>query len=894
MIAGSLISFYLIWGSLGAVGLAPAETAAEFAANVRQFSFEEADDQDFDGQPDDWTRRQGPGFPQYVDASIDRTTGADGRQSLRFTVNGGGAVYYSPLIPVDAEHSYILDAQIRTEALRHDAALVSVSLLNHKRQRVRRYLSRAVAGTHRDWVRVEIQGIVPDARVRFIVIGCHLVQDEKLDIRGHVWFDDLKLAALPRLKLSMNSPTHFFQQEDPIRIAADIQGLDPQHDHQLLLRLENGAGQLLQNEKFSLPPLMPADPKPADPMLADPNAADPNAADSKPSESGAARRPPVIWNLPPQTNGTYRLWATLEQNGKFFLQEQASFAVMQAAQIDEASEFGWTVSRGPGTMPLGALADTAAEAGIRWLKLPLWSTADPQQEAKAVELAKLLAQLDRRGIAVVGLLNDPPRQLTRKFANNTVGVSKVFTLPPDVWYPSLEPVIARYSFHVRHWQLGDEADNSFVGLTTLPQTLSTVKREFDRIGRDVHIGLHWDWNSTLPTGANLRNVFYAVGGEGPLPEAELLAALERSQRVRAPRWVNLQPLSNAKFNDEQRSADLVRRIVAAKIGKAEAIFATDPFDPAHGLLNPDGSPTDLFLPWRTAALALGGATYLGRLTLPENSSNAVFARGSEMVLFVWRDLPAVESVSLGKDLEVCDIWGRSRPAEVDPATGRHNLPVGPVPVIVRQCAEPLVRWQLAVQFEKGRLSSEYGGHADALIGRNSFPQGVSGTVTLNLPKEWEVEPNHWTIQLAAGEQFRLPVVLSFPPNSSLGVFDASIDFDISADRPYKFTVHRQFRLGLGDIALDVIDRRLPDGRLEIEQRITNNTEPLEILNFNCSLFIPGHKRQRQMVIKLGKGMDYKFYHVPDADAMRGQELWIRAEQINGNRVLNYKFRVGEQ
>jgi hypothetical protein len=146
--------------------------------------------------------------------------------------------------------------------------------------------------------------------------------------------------------------------------------------------------------------------------------------------------------------------------------------------------------------------------------------------------------------------------------------------------------------------------------------------------------------------------------------------------------------------------------------------------------------------------------------------------------------------------------------------------------------------------------------------------------------------------LAAGEQFRLPMVLSFPPNSSLGSFNASIDFDIAADRPYKFTVHRQFQLGLGDISLEVIDRKLPDGRLEIEQRITNGTEPLEILNFNCSLFVPGQKRQKQVVTKLGKGVDYKFYHLDNADAMRGHELWIRAEQVNGNRVLNYKFQVG--
>jgi hypothetical protein len=749
--------------------------------------------------------------------------------------------------------------------------------LNHKRQRVRRYLSRPVSGTHQGWVDVGIGTIVPDPHVHFVVIGCHLVHDEKIDIRGTVWFDDIRLGGLPRLLLSTNSPTHFFETDQSIRIAADIQGLGPGHRYQLSLGLEDEAGRILESKVFPLDPLASSDSPGSGP---------------KPADKAAVRRSPILWELPPQSNGTYRLWATLEQDGESFLQERASFAVMDGADADEASEFGWSISRGPGKMPLSALTATTAEAGIHWLKLPLWSTADPKQEAKAVEMVKLLEQLDRRGMTVVGLLSDPPDQLTRKFANNTVGVSKVFTLPPDVWYSSLEPVIARYSFHVRDWQLGDETDASFVGLASLPQTISKVKREFDRIGRDVRIGLHWNWNHPLPADRDLRNVFYVLGGDSPGTAAELQSALAPSQAAGVPRWVNLQPLPNTKYTDDERSADLVRRIVAAKIGKADAIFATDPFDPAHGLLNADGSPTGLFLPWRTTALALGGATYLGELVLPRSSHNAVFLHRGEVVLVAWSEAPVAELVSLGEKVKICDVSGRSRPAEIDRTTGQQILPVQPVPVFVRQCAEPLARWQLAVQFEKGRLSSEYGGHPDALIGRNTFSQGVSGTVVLHLPKEWEVEPDHWTIQLAAGEQFRLPMVLSFPPNSSLGSFNASIDFDIAADRPYKFTVHRQFQLGLGDISLEVIDRKLPDGRLEIEQRITNGTEPLEILNFNCSLFVPGQKRQKQVVTKLGKGVDYKFYHLDNADAMRGHELWIRAEQVNGNRVLNYKFQVG--
>ena len=88
------------------------------------------------------------------------------------------------------------------------------------------------------------------------------------------------------------------------------------------------------------------------------------------------------------------------------------------------------------------------------------------------------------------------------------------------------------------------------------------------------------------------------------------------------------------------------------------------------------------------------------------------------------------------------------------------------------------------------------------------------------------------------------------------------------------------------------DRPLPDGTLEIEQLITNNTSPEEVLNLECSLFVPGQKRQIKSVTKLGRGLSRKLYHVPGAEELHGRELWIRAEQLDGRRVLNKRWTVG--
>ena len=371
-------------------------------------------------------------------------------------------------------------------------------------------------------------------------------------------------------------------------------------------------------------------------------------------------------------------------------------------------------------------------------------------------------------------------------------------------------------------------------------------------------------------------------------QKNLIATPEKS----APRWVLIRPLEGSQHTLEERGTDLVLRMVAAKIGRADGIFAADVFGSEGGLLNSDGSPTQLFLPWRSAALALRGMLHLGSINMPGGSQNEVFANVDEAVVVVCNQEPTTERMYLGEDVEATDIWGRRRRLNTERTTGRQIVDVGPIPLILRRCNAAVARWRLAVQFEGGRLRSEYGGQAEAILGKNAFGQGINGTVKLNLPKDWEAEPSQWELVIGNGEEFRLPMFLTLPPRASLGVNELSLDFEIAADRPYRFRVYRPYQVGIGDVVIQLIDRPLPDGRLEIEQIITNKTDPPEILNLSCSLFVVGHKRQKKTVTKLGLGEDHKFYYIPDAASLQGQEIWLRAEQVDGRRVLNYRWTIG--
>jgi len=104
-------------------------------------------------------------------------------------------------------------------------------------------------------------------------------------------------------------------------------------------------------------------------------------------------------------------------------------------------------------------------------------------------------------------------------------------------------------------------------------------------------------------------------------------------------------------------------------------------------------------------------------------------------------------------------------------------------------------------------------------------------------------------------------------------------------------------LGLGKVKLDVnsyIERKHGQAILVVEQIITNATEPLEILNFNCNLLIPGRRRQKRSVVKLGSGEDRKFYRILNADSLIGEEVSLRAVQADGKRFLNKSWKVEDR
>lgn len=886
-------------------------TEPEVAIPVKVFTFETEDDLDFDGIPDDWTRRKGVDFPEFVRAVIDPANGFNSQRSLRFDLNGGRAVFYSYRIPINRTYSYFVRARVRSANLRHNAAQLSVSFLNSQSQRVRKEVSQVITGTTDGWQLIEIGPLIPNLQEekQFIVIGCHILTGERYDVAGatapQVWFDDIWIGEAPRLSIKTipaagKTTNRLYQLGEEIVVQTEIQGVDHRHTHRLIVDLFDDHGEQIASHPHNIEPIPNDQPRP--PYLWKLNATEMETGDGKVGVSATGTETRLL-------PGTYRVLARLERNGVQHLMSTTSFAVIERNTRLNSSDFGWSFADGlPSATNVSEreLAELASESGLGWVKIPLWSSIRRLHDPHQHKLTDLMAEFEQRHITTVGMLNDPPEELQRIMSGEK-GLSNLFLMPANEWYPSLEPVLAAYSFHVRHWQLGDDADDSFSHLKNLGPSLQQIKREFDRIGRDVFLGVHWPYGTAIPPNQFGAHDFVSLGStaEHHTPN-KLYQSLRQSRSVGVKRWVSVDLLpAEDKYRREQRVAYLAKQIIAAKVGGANAIVLKNPVAERGGVLNTDGSPGELFIPWRVLAHELNDARVeQTSLSFRNGTESIALRKKDETMLVLWRNensngTALEERAYLGDRVLVSDLWGNSTKPEIDSVTREQIFSVGEVPIFVRNCTEPILRWQLNVNFEKMRISSETGAHQEAIIGRNTFPQGVNGTVRLKFPVEWKVEPREWQLQLAQGEAFRLPLTLHFPSDGCLGKLEAYIEFEIISDRSYKFTLARPYEIGLGDVTLTAKQKVHPDGQIEIEQIIENNTDgpDAEVLSFDCVLSIPGEKRQHQKVTKLAKGSDHRIYYIRNRETIKrleGKYLLLKARQTNGRRVLNYRFRLGEE
>lgn len=833
--------------------------------------FEQNSDRDYDGWPDGWARQRGPGFPHYVRIQESQEPSAEGSQCLRIDLDGGAAAAFSPAIPIDPQHDYVLEAAIKLDGLRHDDGFFSIRFLDDKRAVLETVESAHYRRTD-GWTRVRFGPLrCMSQQARYAVIGVHVQPGQLVDLSGKALFDDIWFAQIPRMTLETTDRRFVRAGGEPVTLECRVSGCR-ERSPRVQLEIDDALGRRLLQAEFPMEELIESSTL---------TTASDAAQDDKVALKG-------VWQLPLRTPGYYRVRATLASGGGLLHVRELPLAIVSDASRPEHGEFGWTLPDGEVALSLPMLVQLAAQSGIHWIKFPLWY--DDRDQPRVEQLTWLADRLNSQGISLVGLLFDPPAATKRDLGlTHNEAAGNLFAQPPELWYPTLEPVMARMSLKVHRWQLGRDDDSSFAGLSDPVAVLTRVKQQLDRIGQDAHLGVGWNWIDEIPSARKPPWSFLSRTATPALTAEELAEYLSpgvSNAGQHTPTWVSLPPLSAAQYSVETRAADLIQRMISAKEHGAEKIFFAAALGD-EGLVRKDGTPTELLLPWRITALTLAGAECVGRLDLPGGSDSRVFVRGKEAAVAVWNAAPTQEVVFLGEHIRQIDAWGRELKTEAS-RDGR-LVKVGPLPTFITGVDEALARWQIAVELDKTNLPSVFGTpHVVTLTVKNHFAQAATGKVRVVPPPGWHAHPDRFELKLPAGGEARRALHLTFPSTASCGRKTMRFDFETTAERSYRFRVERPIELGMGDVFIKIYSHMNQSGELEVEQRLVNRTRGE--VSFRCHLSAPNRRRMRTQAFRLAPGEDVQTYRLPDGDELVGETLSIRAEEIGGERrILNYVF-----
>ncbi|MDA7952117.1 MAG: hypothetical protein MPJ24_11585, partial [Pirellulaceae bacterium] len=543
-----------------------------------------------------------------------------------------------------------------------------------------------------------------------------------------------------------------------------------------------------------------------------------------------------------------------------------------------------------GEAPLDFLfmADLLERVGINWVKFPVWHNYEKREEW-AGKLARFVERLSSKHINFVAMLDEPPKDSRSMFGaseeDRMMEVASVFE-ERELWQKVVDPVMPRMSLNVRYWQLGSDDDVSFVGYPNLKAKISEIKQHLQRFGQEIRIGVGWRWLNEDPDTENVPWTFLSYRVEVPFTGQELADYLKSRERGDALLWVVVNPLPKSKYTLEERALDLVQRMIACRIQKADAAYIPRPFNNENGLMNEDGTPGELLLPWRTTSLMLSGTRYIGKLQLPSGSENEVFIRGDEAIMVVWNNKHDVqEEIFLGQEIKQHDLWGRV----ATPKTKEHRqvIQVGKLPTFVTGLDPRIARWRMQFQFDRNAIKSIYGQkQVSNFRFSNSFPRGISGSMNIQTPDVWDVSRARTRFKLVQDEtkQSSFEILLKAEANS--GPQPVRIDFETS---DIQFSVYRTLNVGLGEVTMEVTTNINERGQLVIEQHIFNHTD--DFVSFQCILSAPGRRRKRQRVLDIGRGRHTLTYTLPRGEELEGATIFLRAEETGGYRVLNYPIVI---
>lgn len=146
-----------------------------------------------------------PGFPPFGSVSVDESVAFSGDWSLAFDVDGASIAVAVPTarIPIYPQSEYEVRVRVRTAGLARAGASLVVRLHDLDGREIPGTKRESVPlRTNGEWMMLSVRPPTDIQSAADLTFELHLKQDERPDLSGKVWFDEIEVWQLPRMSLT--------------------------------------------------------------------------------------------------------------------------------------------------------------------------------------------------------------------------------------------------------------------------------------------------------------------------------------------------------------------------------------------------------------------------------------------------------------------------------------------------------------------------------------------------------------------------------------------------------------------------------------------------------------------------------------------------------------------
>lgn len=842
---------------------------------LKAFDFDERKLGNYETMPRGWRQIREPAYPRFLTPRFDAEVGHTAPPSFRLTLAGGslGATYLARDIDVYPDAEYQVVCWIRSVGLVHARASLTACYMDHAFHKIveSETASACVGGNGQNdaWVQVSIRLPAGFEKARWIGLSCLVEQSthssmapddlrpiDHRDVRATVWFDDIVVLRLPRVSLEAGGPAGLFASDAPAGCVARVADITAQ-DVSAKLEVVDGEGRTLQSHAVPVVGL---------------------------EEAGVKLS---FGKLPA---GWYKAVLSADVGEGIVLKREQPFVQLSPdlqTPPGPGVGFGLILDDPVATDPrVCERLLSAAACGI--LKIPLWrrDLDDAAVLNGDSSLNQLLGNLRGRGVTLVGVLEEPPDSLARLCGHPKLSLMEVLSRPPEQWRPYLAFVSAHYGRQFAAWQVGADDDSLTGDGTMLARAVANVRAELKPLIGSAELAVP-------------RPISVAEGAAG-FPEAEIVSVRVPPYALRdliakpsagageqpSPRkWAVVEPLPAGRYGRMAHVSALARGMVLARVSGFESVFVRQPWSVAGTLSDAVVSLDEDIIVVRTLSQSLGGLEPVTAVWMGHGLRAWLFADrpGTNGAIVAWAEgeggaQPVRASVDVGPEARQIDLWGNVTAISASSEGGA--ILVGGAPTVLAPVSPSRIRTLASFGMsESAALQAGIDRQRRVVKLANPYSTRLRGTLALDAPDGWRIEPRKAPVDLASGEQARVEVDVVVPSNQAAGEFVLKGRLSVDGGEPAELVLKAPVSVESPGLDVAVLTRREGTG-VEVFQRITNRTQ--EHLNLRGLLIAPNCPRQTQTISNLPPGdTAVRRYTIENAGRVAGKAVRVSAEQISG-------------